>query len=66
MIPKMNQRVRLYNLLSSDTIFLSSDSAEPFVDVYENQSLTVEQLRQLTWQELEDFVPPDPNEVGEF
>ena len=41
-------------------------SAEPFVDVYENQSLTVEQLRQLTWQELESFVPPDPNEVGEF
>jgi hypothetical protein len=40
--------------------------AEPFIDVYENQSLTVEQLRQLTWKELQAFIPPDPSEVGEF
>jgi p38 MAP kinase len=41
-------------------------TAEPFVDVFENQNLNIEQLRRLTWQELEDFVPPDPKEVGEF
>lgn len=41
-------------------------TAEKFEDVYENQTLSVEQLRQLTWDELVSFEPPAPEEVGQF
>jgi len=41
-------------------------TAEPFVDPYEGQTLSVEELRQLTWQELTSFIPPDPEDVGNF
>ena len=40
--------------------------AEPFVDPYEGQTLSVEELRQLTWQEMTTFIPPDPEDVGNF
>jgi len=32
--------------------------AEPFVDSYEDQVLSIEQLRELTWTEIQNFVPP--------
>ena len=40
--------------------------ADKFEDVYENQNLTVEQLRQLTWEEMKSFEPPALEEVGDF
>ena len=32
--------------------------AEPFGDSYEEFNLSIEQLRELTWNEIQNFVPP--------
>jgi len=41
-------------------------TAEVFVDPYEKEKLSVEDLRRLTWEEMQSFVQPTKDEVGVF
>ena len=47
-------------------VLYSSFLAEVFVDPYEKEKLSVEDLRRLTWEEMQSFVQPTKDEVGVF
>ena len=60
----VGQNLRKNDKLTNLTVYISL--AEVFVDPYEKEKLSVEDLRRLTWEEMQSFVQPTKDEVGVF